>query len=72
MVKKVLLNIFFITQWTMLKNRTKKDGKEIFQLAVKNASPSLGVKSRRIGGANYQVPIEVPRHRQFSRFTLDH
>ena len=48
----------------MLKTE-QKDGKEIFQLAVKNASPSLEIKSRRIGGANYQVPIEVPRHRQF-------
>ena len=46
-------------------SRTKKEGKEIFQLAIKNTSPSLEVKSRRIGGANYQVPIEVPRHRQF-------
>ena len=48
-----------------VKTRTKKEGKEIFQLAIKNTSPSLEVKSRRIGGANYQVPIEVPKHRQF-------
>ena len=48
-----------------VKSRTKKEGKEIFQLAIKNTSPSLEVKSRRIGGANYQVPIEVPKHRQF-------
>ena len=48
-----------------VKSRAKKEGKEIFQLAIKNTSPSLEVKSRRIGGANYQVPIEVPRHRAF-------
>ena len=48
-----------------VKSRTKNDGVEIFKLAVKNAAPMLEVKSRRIGGANYQVPIEVPKHRQF-------
>ena len=49
----------------IVKSRTKKDGIEIFKLAVKNAAPLLEVKSRRIGGANYQVPIEVAKHRQF-------
>jgi len=43
----------------------KKEGLEIFRLAVKNAAPLLEVKSRRVGGANYQVPIEVSRNRQF-------
>ena len=37
----------------------------IFQKAVENAAPSVEVKSRRIGGATYQVPIEVPRNRRF-------
>ena len=49
----------------IVKERTKKDGIDIFKLAVKNAAPMLEVKSRRIGGANYQVPIEVAKHRQF-------
>ena len=49
----------------LVKSRTKKDGIDIFKLAVKNAAPLLEVKSRRIGGANYQVPIEVAKHRQF-------
>jgi len=48
-----------------VKSRTKKEGLEIFRLAVKNAAPLLEVKSRRVGGANYQVPIEVSRNRQF-------
>ena len=63
--KKGIAEHIFYNAMEYVKNRTKKDGKEIFQLAVKNASPSLEVKSRRIGGANYQVPIEVPSHRQF-------
>ena len=49
----------------IVKSRTKKDGIDIFNLAIKNAAPLLEVKSRRIGGANYQVPIEVAKHRQF-------
>ncbi|MBT3479026.1 MAG: 30S ribosomal protein S7 [Candidatus Marinimicrobia bacterium] len=48
-----------------IKSRTKKDGVEIFKLAVTNTAPMLEVKSRRVGGATYQVPIEVPKHRQF-------
>ena len=48
-----------------IKSRTKKEGLDIFKLAIKNASPMLEVKTRRIGGANYQVPIEVSKHRQF-------
>ena len=47
------------------KSKTKKDGTDIFDIAIKNASPLLEVKTRRIGGANYQVPIEVPKNRQF-------
>lgn len=43
-----------------IKKKTKAENPlEIFELAIKNASPLLEVKSRRVGGANYQVPIEV-------------
>lgn len=48
-----------------IKSRIKTDGLEIFKTALKNAAPMLEVKSRRIGGATYQVPIEVPKLRQF-------
>ena len=41
------------------------NGLVIFQKAIDNASPAVEVKSRRIGGATYQVPIEVPRGRRF-------
>ncbi len=37
---------------------------EVFDLAIKNASPLIEVRSRRIGGANYQVPREVRKERQ--------
>ena len=39
--------------------KTKKEPLEVFEAAIKNVSPTVEVKSRRIGGANYQVPIEV-------------
>ena len=42
----------------------KKDPVEIFDQAVKNASPILEVKGRRVGGANYQIPFEVSRSRR--------
>jgi small subunit ribosomal protein S7 len=37
---------------------------EIFEQAIENAKPSLEVKTRRIGGANYQVPVEIPGDRR--------
>ena len=49
----------------IINRRTKSDGLKIFQKAIENASPAVEVKSRRIGGATYQVPIEVPRNRRF-------
>lgn len=39
--------------------KAKKEPMEVFEAAIKNASPQVQVKSKRIGGANYQVPIEV-------------
>ena len=39
---------------------------EAFELALENAKPSVEVKSRRIGGATYQVPVEIPPIRQTS------
>ena len=44
----------------------KDDPLEAFEMALENAKPSLEVKSRRIGGATYQVPIEIPSARRTS------
>ena len=49
----------------IIKTKTKTDGIKIFKKGIENASPSVEVKSRRIGGATYQVPIEVPKNRAF-------
>ena len=46
-----------------IKKVAKKDPIEVFDAALKNATPVLEVKPRRIGGATYQVPVEVPARR---------
>lgn len=49
----------------IVKEKTGKDPLEVFTTAVENIMPSLEVKARRVGGATYQVPIEVrPERRQ--------
>ena len=47
----------------ILETREKKPGLELFQQAIRNASPVVQVKSRRVGGATYQVPVEVKTKR---------
>jgi small subunit ribosomal protein S7 len=53
-----------------MKNMEEKGGGEeaikLFKKAVENVKPLLEVKTRRVGGANYQVPIEVPQNRRTS------
>tara|TARA_B100000886_G_C20372366_1_gene470189 strand:+ start:117 stop:581 length:465 start_codon:yes stop_codon:yes gene_type:complete len=63
--KKGVAEKIFYGAMRQIKSRTKTEGLVIFQKAVENAAPSVEVKSRRIGGATYQVPIEVPRNRRF-------
>lgn len=49
----------------IINEKTGKDGLEVFQAAMENIMPTLECKSRRVGGANYQVPMEVrPARRQ--------
>jgi small subunit ribosomal protein S7 len=49
---------------TIVKEKTKREPLEVFELAMKNIMPVLEVKARRVGGANYQVPIEVRADRR--------
>ncbi|MBQ2887705.1 MAG: 30S ribosomal protein S7 [Firmicutes bacterium] len=49
----------------IIKDKTGKEPMEVFDEAMKNVMPVLEVKARRVGGANYQVPVEVrPERRQ--------
>lgn len=50
----------------IIAQKTKKDPLTLFDQAIKNVSPSLEVKSRRIGGANYQIPFEVRGDRKIT------
>jgi small subunit ribosomal protein S7 len=50
----------------LVKQRSNDDPLKIFKKALENVKPALEVKSRRVGGANYQVPVEVNRNRQSS------
>ena len=58
--EKILYDAFDIVQ-----DKSKKDPIDIFKKALNNASPHVEVKSKRIGGATYQVPIEVPSEDSF-------
>src|SRR5690606_10380247 len=50
----------------LIRQRTGKDPMEVFEAALKNIMPVLEVKARRVGGANYQVPVEVKPERRTS------
>ncbi|MCF7837006.1 MAG: 30S ribosomal protein S7 [Candidatus Marinimicrobia bacterium] len=49
-----------------LNRKTNEDPLKVFEQALENVKPRLEVKSRRVGGATYQVPLEVPAERQVS------
>ena len=50
----------------IVKDKTKREPLEVFEQAMKNIMPVLEVKARRVGGANYQVPIEVRTDRRLT------
>ena len=56
--EKILYGAF-----NMIKEKTGKDPIEVFNQALENIKPALEVKSKRVGGSNYQVPIEVSNER---------
>ena len=58
---RILYNSFEIIEERMHKNPL-----EVFEQAVNNAAPVLEVKPRRVGGATYQIPVEVPSDRRMS------
>lgn len=52
------------TAFDLIKEKTQKEPLEIFETAVKNTMPSMEVKSKRVGGANYQIPMPVRGERR--------
>lgn len=64
--KKTIAQKIVYGAFDKIKESTKSNPLDIFEKAIKNTSPLLELKSRRIGGANYQVPVEVLPKRQVS------
>jgi len=54
----------FYTALDVVKDKSGQDGIDVFRSALNNVKPSVEVKSRRIGGATYQVPVEVRAERR--------
>ncbi len=64
--KKTVAQGIFYQAMDLLKERSGDDPLKLFKKAVENAKPLLEVKTRRVGGANYQVPVEVSQNRRTS------
>ena len=64
--KKSVATTVVYDAFDMIEERTKRSGLEVFDAAMKNVSPMLEVKPRRVGGATYQIPMEVPPYRRFA------
>ena len=64
--KKSLAYRVLYDAFDIIEERTKKPALEVFESAVKNATPMVEVRPRRVGGATYQIPIEVRPERRSS------
>lgn len=62
--KKSIAQDILYSAFNIVKEKTNKDPLEVFQTALDNITPQLEVRTRRIGGTNYQVPTEVSKRRQ--------
>ena len=62
--KKAIATRIVYNALAILEEKTKKPALEALDIAIMNAGPNMELKSRRIGGANYQVPIEVKPERK--------
>ena len=64
--KKSLAQRLFYEALELVEERTGLTGVEVFEHAIENVKPKLEVRPRRVGGATYQVPVEVRPKRQLS------
>ena len=67
--KKSVAASLIYDSFTLIAERTGKEPLGVFEQAIENASPVMEVQPRRVGGATYQVPMEVPPYRQFALAT---
>lgn len=64
--KKTIARKIIYNALSIIKEKTKKEPLEVFELALQNASPFLEIKAKRVGGATYQVPREVRGDRKLT------
>jgi small subunit ribosomal protein S7 len=64
--KKTVAEQIFYDSLDLMASRTNGDSVKLFKQAVDNVKPILEVKSRRVGGASYQVPVEIRPNRKVS------
>jgi small subunit ribosomal protein S7 len=64
--KKSLAEQILYRSLDAIAERSREDGLVVFKRALDNIRPAVEVRSRRVGGANYQVPVEVPNNRRTS------
>jgi len=62
--KKSLSRSIFYKAMDMVKDKSGNDSMEMLQKAIENITPKIGVKPRRVGGATYQVPVEIRPEQQ--------
>lgn len=64
--KKSTAESIFYKAMDIIAQKTKEDSLEVFQKALSNVRPAVEVKSRRVGGATYQIPVDVRSDRRMS------
>ncbi len=64
--KKTVAEKIVYDCFDLLKEKTKQDPRHVFNKALKQVSPLLEIRGRRIGGANYQIPFQVRGERRFA------
>ena len=64
--KKNTARILVYSAFDIIADKLKQDPIEVFRKALSNVSPAIEVRSRRVGGATYQVPVEVREERRFA------
>jgi len=64
--KKSLAAAVVYDAFTIIEERAKRPGLEVFEEAMKNATPLVEVKPRRVGGATYQIPVEIDPDRRMA------
>jgi small subunit ribosomal protein S7 len=64
--KKILAQHIFYQSMKIIREKTNKDELEILQKAINNITPMVELKSRRIGGSSYSIPIEIKHERGIS------